>query len=66
MRLKNDNKNISDEIDLLTDLPDVFILYRIKLSLPEFNFNIKSQGLDKTIAMAFKQFNITGDMKKKG
>ena len=66
MRLKAENKNISDEIDLLTDLPDDFILYKIKLSLPEFNFNINSQGLDKMITMAFKQFNIAGDMKKKG
>ena len=66
MRLKAENKNISDEIDLLTDLPDDFILYKIKLSLPEFDFNINSQGLDKMITMAFKQFNITGDMKKKG
>ena len=65
MRLKANFDN-TNEIDSLNDLPDDFILYKIKLSLPEFKFNINSQGLDKMITMAFKQFNILGEIKKKG
>ena len=62
MRLKANFDN-TNEIDSLNDLPDDFILYKIKLSLPEFKFNINSQGLDKMITMAFKQFNILGEIK---
>ena len=66
LRLKAENEDAGNEIDLLSDLPDDFILYKIKLTLPEMKFNINSQGLDKMISMTFKKFNILGDMKKKG
>ena len=66
LRLKAENEDAGNEIDLLSDLPDDFILYKIKLALPEMKFNINSQGLDKMISMTFKKFNILGDMKKKG
>jgi len=65
LRLKAENEDAGNEIDLLSDLPDDFILYKIKLALPEMKFNINSQGLDKMISMTFKKFNILGDMKKK-
>ena len=65
MRLKADN-NMTSELDLLRDISDDFILYKFKLSIPEFNFNINSQGLDKMITMAFKKFIFIGHIKKKG
>ena len=65
IRLKAENREISNEINLLSDLPDEFILYKIKLVLPELKFNINSQGLEKLISMTFKKFNILCDVKKK-
>ena len=66
MRLKAENNINSSEIDLLGDIDDEFILYKVKLTLPEFNFNINSQGLEKMITMAFKRFIVIGHMRKKG
>ena len=66
MRLKANNTDVSDEIDLLNDLPDDYIQYKVKLKLPEFKFNLNSQGLDKMVTMAFKEFHVKADMKKKG
>ena len=66
MRLKAENSDSFDNIDLLSGIDDEFVLYKMKVNLPEFIFNINSQGLDQMINMVFKQFNVLGDLRKKG
>ena len=66
MRLKAENEDSYDNIDLLSGIDDEFVLYKMKLHLPEFIFNINSQGLEQMITMVFKTFNVLVDLRKKG
>ena len=64
-RLKADNPE-KVEVDKMAGLPDEFVLYKLRLHLPEFVFNINSQGLEKMLTNSFKDFTVKASIQKKG
>ena len=60
------NKESSDEIDTMKDIPDNFCLYRVILNLPNFSLDINKLTNERMLSIESNNFDLRAEIRKKG